>query len=117
MSNESNASFVVFNPATLQPCGILQVLIASAGILGNVWILTATVTSKVLRSNTNILIALLALADLLACSGSLIVSTTTAFDVAIVFFRTASSTFWSCITTLRSDNAATLTYQSQRFAM
>ena len=85
MNNGTNASFVAFNPATLRPCGILQVLLASAGILGSTWILAATVTSKALRSKTNFLIALLALADLLACGGFLVVSTTTAFDVSVVF--------------------------------
>ena len=35
MSNVTNLSLATFNPAVLQPRGILQVLIACVGILGN----------------------------------------------------------------------------------
>ena len=83
MSNNTNLSLIAFNPAVLLSCGIVQVLIASAGIVGNMWLLAATVTSKALHSKTNVLIALLALADLLACAGFIVVSTTNVFDVII----------------------------------
>ena len=85
MSNGTNLSLAAFNPAVLRPCGILQALITSVGILGNVWILVATVTSNTLHGKTNVLIALLALTDLFACGGFLVVSTTIVFDAVIVF--------------------------------
>ena len=85
LGNGINANFVALNLTALKPYDILQVLIASAGILGNAWILATTATSNVLRSNTNILIALLALADLFACGGFLVVSAMTAFNVSVVF--------------------------------
>lgn len=117
MSNKTHTSFATLDPAVSRIHETIRVLITGAGILGNIWSLAATVTSNVFHSKINVLIALLALADLLACDGFLVVRVAIAFDIVIIFFRTASSTSCGCIIILRSHTAATSTYPSQRFAM
>lgn len=85
MSSGTNSTSAIFDASMMRPYGFLEVFIAGVGVLGNTWLLAATATSSALRSKINILIALLALADLFACGGFFVVRTTIAFDVIVVF--------------------------------
>lgn len=62
-----NATVHIINTSYLIPAALLAILLGLIGVIGNLWLLYASLTSNVLKIGTNKLITVLAVSDI-GCS-------------------------------------------------